>query len=340
MTCSTPRRNSSAGTPPFTMAVMPSIRTKIASTSSRAKAQAKTLAWFDEHGRHLPWRETRDPYRTLVAEVMLQQTGTGRVAPTYDVFLQRFPTLERLAHAPAMEVIQAWRGLGYNRRAVELHRAAQTIVRDHGAVFPSEPTALRRLPGLGEYTANALACFAFDRQVPVIDTNVRRVLARVALGKDVDEIAGDRVSALAAEWLPSGEAYRWNQALMDVGAMVCRVAKPLCGKCPMRASCLFYAKGRHRKPPARATRPAEKFEGSRRQARGTIVDHLRRAARKGITLGDLAKEMGPNGSTSDLAKLVEILGKLEQEGLAVLTPAARKGSPRGLVRLPVRAKSR
>lgn len=308
--------------------------------SSRAKMQAKALAWFDEHGRRLPWRETRDPYRTLVAEVMLQQTGTGRVAPTYDTFLQRFPTLDRLAHAPAMDVIQAWRGLGYNRRAVELHRAAQTIVRDHGGVFPTEPAALRRLPGLGEYTANALACFAFDRQVPVIDTNVRRVLARTALGKDPDEVAGDRVSALAAEWLPPDEAYRWNQALMDVGAMVCRVAKPLCGKCPLRASCLYHANGRHRGLPFRASRPAEKFEGSRRQTRGTIVDHLRRAARKGITLGDLAKEMGPKGSTSDLAQLVEILGKLEQEGLAVLTPAARRGSPRGLVRLPAGAKSR
>ena len=317
-----------------------STRHKTSTLTSRAKAQSRTLAWFDEHGRRLPWRETRDPYRTLVAEVMLQQTGTGRVAPTYEAFLQRFPTLDRLAHAPAMDVIQAWRGLGYNRRAVDLHRAAQAIVGEQGGVFPREPAALRRLPGLGEYTASALACFAFDGQVPVVDTNVRRVLARVALGKDADEIPAVKISSLAAEWLPAGEAYRWNQALMDVGAMVCRVAKPLCGKCPLRASCLYYAKGLHRKPPARAPRSSERFEGSRRQTRGTIVDHLRRAARKGITLGELAKEMGPNGAASDLAQLVEVLGKLEQEGLAVLTPAARKGSPRGLVRLPMRSKSR
>ncbi len=310
---------------------MPATRPKTRTPSSRVKAQEKVLAWFDAHGRRLPWRETRDPYRTLVAEVMLQQTGTGRVAPTYADFLQRFPTLERLAHAPAMEVIQAWRGLGYNRRAVELHRTAQTIAREHGGGFPSDPAALRRLRGLGEYTASALACFAFDKQVPVVDTNVRRVLARAALGKDPDEVPGDRIAALASEWLPDGEAYRWNQALMDVGAMVCRAATPLCTKCPLRATCLYASKGRHRKPPVRKPKPQEKFEGSRRQARGTVVDHLRRAARKGITVGHLSKQMGPN---ADPSRLVELLTALEKEGLAELTPAARNGSARGIVRLP------
>ena len=316
---------------------MPKTRPKTRTPSSRAKAQEKVLAWFEAHGRRLPWRETRDPYRTLVAEVMLQQTGTGRVAPTYSRFLQQFPTLERLAHAPAMDVIQAWRGLGYNRRAVELHRTAQAIVREHGGVFPSEPSALRRLRGLGEYTASALACFAFDRQVPVVDTNVRRVLCRAALGKDPDEIAKDRIATLASEWLPEREAYRWNQALMDVGATLCRATTPLCAQCPIGASCAYAAKGRHRKPPVRKARPQEKFEGSRRQARGTIVDHLRRAARKGITIKDLTKQMGEG---ADPARLVEILTALESEGLAELTPAARKGSARGLVRLPAGTRRR
>ncbi|MFY9588274.1 MAG: A/G-specific adenine glycosylase [Actinomycetota bacterium] len=310
---------------------MPARRPKTRTSAARTKAQGKVLAWFDAHGRSLPWRETRDPYRTLVAEVMLQQTGTGRVAPTYSQFLQRFPTLDRLAHAPAIDVIQAWRGLGYNRRAVELHRAAQTLLRDHGGVFPSEPAALRRLPGLGQYTASALACFAFDRQVPVVDTNVRRVLSRSALGKDPDQVPSDRVGALASEWLPAGDAYRWNQALMDIGATMCRATTPLCATCPLKASCLYAGKGRHRKPPVRKAKPQEKFEGSRRQARGTIVDHLRRAARKGITIADLTKQMGESG---DADRLVEILTTLEKEGLAELTPAARKGSARGLVRLP------
>ena len=172
--------------------------------------------------------------------------------------------------------------------------------------------------------------------MPVVDTNVRRVLARWALGKDPAEVEPARIASLAAEFLPYGEAYRWNQALMDIGATVCRTAKPLCAKCPLRTACRYHAKGRHRGAPARARRTSEPFEGSRRQARGTIVDHLRRAARKGITLGELAKQMnrGAGGAESD--RLVEVLIKLESEGLAELSPAARKGSPRGLVRLPLR----
>ncbi|MGH2725972.1 MAG: A/G-specific adenine glycosylase [Actinomycetota bacterium] len=303
------------------------------------KVQGRVLTWFDEHGRHMPWRETRDPYRTLVAEVMLQQTQTGRVTPSYETFLQRFPTLEHLAHAPAMEVIQAWKGLGYNRRAVELQRAAQAIVRQHGGVFPREPAALKRLPGLGEYSSSAIACFAFDAQVPVVDTNVRRVLSRSAAGKDAAELPAGRLGALAACWLPAGEAYRWNQALMDIGAMICRVERPLCAKCPLRATCVYKAKGRTRSAPVRAPKNEERFEGSRRQARGTIVDHLRRAARKGITLSELSDLMQPNGDR-DLERLVAVLAKLEQEGLAELSPGVRKGSPRGLVRLPTRPRKR
>jgi A/G-specific adenine glycosylase len=264
---------------------------------------------------------------------MLQQTQTGRVAPTYREFLDRFPTLDRLAHAPAMSVIQAWRGLGYNRRAVDLQRTAQSLVGEHGGVFPREPGALRRLPGLGDYSANAIACFAFDAQVPVVDTNVRRVLARTALGRDPDETPAEKTTSLATAWLAPGEAYRWNQALMDIGAMVCRPGRPLCAKCPLRSVCVFYARGRHKSGAPRRTASSQPFEGSRRQARGTIVDHLRRAARKGITLGALAGQMHHEGER-DLDWLVEILSKLEQEGLAELSPGARKGSARGLVRLP------
>lgn len=299
----------------------------------KTSAQQRVLTWFDEHGRHLAWRRTRDPYATLVAEVMLQQTQTGRVAPTYRDFLERFPTLERLAHAPAMAVIQAWKGLGYNRRAVDLQRTAQALVRDFGGVFPRDPASLRRLPGLGEYSANAIACFAFDAQVPVVDTNVRRVLARTALGRNAEEMPYDKVAVLAAQWLPAGEAYRWNQALMDIGAMICRPARPMCSQCPLRKECSFYARGRHRSPEPRRRTRGEPFEGSRRQARGNIVDHLRRAARDGITLRELAAQMN-EGHAGDLAPLLAVLLKLEQEGLAELSVGARKGSPRGVVRLP------
>jgi A/G-specific adenine glycosylase len=159
------------------------------------------------------------------------------------------------------------------------------------------------------------------------------VLARTALGRNPDETPAEKTTSLAAAWLAPGEAYRWNQALMDIGALVCRPGRPLCAKCPLRSVCLFYARGRHKSGAPRRAASSQPFEGSRRQARGTIVDHLRRAARKGITLGALAGQMHHDGER-DLDWLVEILAKLEQEGLAELSPGARRGSARGLVRLP------
>lgn len=307
---------------------------KPARAKDLARAQARVLAWYEEHGRRFPWRETRDHYRTLVAEFMLQQTQTGRVAPIFEEFVRRFPTLERLAHAPAMDVIRAWRGLGYNRRAVFLHEAAQAVARDHGGVFPRDPAVLRRIPGIADYTASAIACFADDAQVPVVDTNVRRVLARAARGKDGVEIAAADAGKLAAQWLPEGEAYRWNQALMDVGAMICRPERPLCAKCPLKASCVYFAKGRHRARRAIPVKKAEPFQGSRRQARGGIVDRLRRAARGGVTLSQLAKAVHPGRAETDLSWLGDLLAGLERDGLVELSAAARSGSPRGLVRLP------
>jgi A/G-specific adenine glycosylase len=299
----------------------------------RVKLQQRVLSWFDEHRRSFPWRETRDPYRTFIAEVMLQQTQTGRVGPAYGQFLDRFPTLTSLAHAPAMEVIRAWRGLGYNRRAVELQKAAQAVEHDFGGVFPHEAKVLRRLPGLGEYSAAAIACFAFGAEIPVVDTNVRRTLSRVEFGRDPDEVAASDVHAAASSWLPAGEAYRWNQALMDIGAMVCRPEHPLCPKCPLKADCRYYAKGLWKKPRA-PVRSGEPFKGSRREKRGGIVDHLREAAEEGITLASLAKVLHPDGGDHELGWLVELLGGLERDGLVEMTAGAKKGSPRGLVRLP------
>jgi len=295
------------------------------------KIQHRVLSWFDEHGRSFPWREHRDPYQTLVAEVMLQQTQTGRVAPAYEAFLAKFPTVSSLAHASAMEVIQAWKGLGYNRRAVDLQRSAQAIEHQHGGVVPSDPKALRALPGVGEYSASAVACFAYDRQIPVVDVNVRRVLSRAVRGSN--DVSLDETRRIAADWLASGEAYRWNQALMDVGAMVCRIESPLCTQCPLKLSCLYRAQGKNKikgepRPPRQS-----RFEGSSRQKRGGIVDHLRRAAEDGVSMAALAKAIHPEGGP-DLTWLVELLEGLERDGLVEMTPSARRGSGRGIVRLP------
>jgi len=295
------------------------------------KSQDRVLKWFDEHGRSFPWREHRDPYQTLVAEVMLQQTQTGRVAPAYGTFLAKFPDVRTLAHASAMEVIQAWRGLGYNRRAVDLQRSAQAIEQKHGGVVPSDLKTLRALPGVGEYSASAVACFAYDRQVPVVDVNVRRVLSRAA--RATDELPLDETRRVAAEWLAPAEAYRWNQALMDVGAMICRIDTPLCAQCPLKLTCEYRARGMNKGPrPERRPKQAP-FKGSSRQKRGGIIDHLRDTAGEGVSLSVLAKVIHPGGDR-DLTWLVELLEGLERDGLVEMTPGARRGSARGIVRLP------
>lgn len=287
----------------------------------------RLLAWFSRRRRSFPWRETRDPYRTLVAEVMLQQTQTGRVVPAYEAFLRLFPTIESLAAAPVAGVIRAWKGLGYNRRAVSLQRTARRIVAVHDGMVPRDPAALRELPGIGEYTASAVACFAFDRQVAVVDTNVRRVLARIAHGRDPEYISGRTIADTARAWLPAGRAYEWNQALMDLGATVCRSRMPACGACPLARWCRWKALAAG----ARDVQPKERFAGSRRQMRGAIVERLRRAGERGVSVRQLSAALPGRPRPSTVAA---ILAGLESDGLVRASPAARKGSAGGLVRLP------
>src|SRR5439155_2974011 len=183
--------------------------------------QAELLGWFAENGRDLPWRRTHDPYAILVSEVMLQQTQVPRVVPRYLEWLERWPTVESVAAANRAEVILAWVGLGYNRRAVNLHRCAVAVTAMGG--FPREPAELVRLPGIGPYTAAAIACFAFGAQVAAPDVNARRVLSR-ALGDP-------RLPP------PAGRAYEWNQALFDLGSTICIARRPRCAICPLAGGC-------------------------------------------------------------------------------------------------------
>ena len=182
-----------------------------------AISEEAVLAWYSQNGRDLPWRHTRDPYAILVSEVMLQQTQVSRVLPRYLEWLERWPTVESLAAAPAADVIRAWSGLGYNRRAINLHRTAQAVAQRGG--FPRQIPELEVLPGIGPYTARALACFAFGAQVSAPDVNARRVLGR-AFG-DPDHPP------------PPGRAFDWNQALFDLGSTVCLARRPRCGECPL-----------------------------------------------------------------------------------------------------------
>ena len=218
------------------------------------------LAWYERERRPLPWRATRDPYALLVSEVMLQQTQAARVVPFYEAFLDRFPDAAALAAAPARDVLAAWSGLGYNRRALALHAAAR-VVAERGW-----PADLTELPGVGPYTAAAVAAFAWDAQEAAVDVNVRRVIERW----DGCRRPPRPLERRAAELLPPGRAAAWNQAMMELGATVCTARAPRCTACPVAAWCA--GAGEPGQPAPRA--PRQRFEDTDRYARGRIVAAL------------------------------------------------------------------
>ena len=194
----------------------------------------KLLAWYKRNARVLPWRETRNPYAILVSEFMLQQTQVSRVLEFYPRFLKRFPTIGSLARSQPKAVREAWDGLGYYARAHNLHRLAREVTRLHDGTLPETPEELRTLPGVGPYTAGAVACFAYEKPVATVDTNVRRVLERAFASKDVWKLAEKLVPK-------NGErAWRFNQALMELGALVCTARKPKCPECPVRNNCRTF----------------------------------------------------------------------------------------------------
>ena len=203
--------------------------------------QRRLLAWFGRNGRDLPWRRTRDPYRILVSEIMLQQTQVERVREYYGRFLRQYPTVRDLAAAHPARVRESWDGLGYYARARNLQAAAQKVVEAHGGRFPRTVEGMRALPGVGRYTAGAVASFAFGYAAPVLDTNVRRVLSRIFVRRrPAGASALDRrLWAMAEAVIPEGEAWAFNQAQMDFGATICTARAPKCPTCPMLSICLF-----------------------------------------------------------------------------------------------------
>lgn len=227
-------------------------------TVAAARGRA-LLTWYTAHRRDLPWRHTRDPWAILVSEVMLQQTQVDRVVPRWRAFLDRFPTPEAAAGATLAEILEAWSGLGYNARAKRLHDAARQVVRDG---WPVDAAGLRRLPGIGPYTAAAVAAIAFGESIAAVDTNVRRVLSRWE-GRPLTGSDLDRAAAAAR----TGDAGEWNQAVMDLGATVCRPRRPRCDVCPMTAWCADP--GVYLAPPRQAA-----FAGSDREVRGAVIRHL------------------------------------------------------------------
>jgi A/G-specific adenine glycosylase len=217
-------------------------RKKVVDAKLRRIFQESLLSWYPANKRALPWRNTADPYHILVSEIMLQQTQVDRVIPKYEEFLQKYPTLEALAHAPIEEVRQTWYPLGYNIRPLRLHGIAREAVEKYGGKIPEDPEALQGLKGIGRYTAGAVLSFAFGREAPILDTNVRRVLHRVFIGEgDAKRYSLQKdLWELSEALIPAGKVYDFNQALMDFGATVCTARKPVCLVCPMQSFCKSF----------------------------------------------------------------------------------------------------
>ena len=208
----------------------------------RRRFRRRLLGWYQRNGRDLPWRRTRDPYRVLVSEIMLQQTQVDRVLPKYEEWLSKYPTLEALAAASPEEVADTWRPLGYNARPRRLHEIACEVVARYGGELPSDEATLRSFKGIGAYTVGAGQSFAFGRRAAIVDTNVARVLFRVFVGRGDRKttVMEKRLWAMSEALLPRRDVFDFNQALMDLGALVCVARSPRCLVCPMRAICRAY----------------------------------------------------------------------------------------------------
>ena len=267
--------------------------------------------WGDEVRRDLPWRGTRDPWAILVSEAMLQQTQVSRVAERFMPFLTRFPTPAALASTPLGDVLDAWSGLGYYRRARDLHRTAVVLVERHEGVVPDELGELLALPGVGPYTARAVLAFAFEHDHGVVDTNAARVLARAFAGEPLAARAAQRS---ADALVPRGRAWAHNQSILDLGATVCTARAPRCSDCPLHDACRWFAAGRAEPDPALTTagtsRPQARFEGSDRQGRGRLLAALRTAP---LTVDAL---VGVCGWGEDVERARRVADALVADGLA------------------------
>jgi A/G-specific adenine glycosylase len=241
-------------------------------------ARESILAWYREHGRTLAFRRTTDPYAVLVAETMAQQTQAARAASYWERFLDRFPSVGALAAASPADVLREWQGLGYDRRALNLWRAARVVVDRHGGRLPEAVGDLDALPGIGPYTARAVAAIAFGRPVGAVDVNVRRVLGRIVAG-DRDALPARQMQTLADRAVPPNAPGTWTHAVMDLGAIVCLPRRPRCEVCPVRDWCRYAAGALPSTAPRRAPLqgPTPAFRSTNRWLRGRILDRLRAA---------------------------------------------------------------
>jgi A/G-specific adenine glycosylase len=279
------------------------------------------LAWYARHARDLPWRAPgATPWSVLVSEIMLQQTPVARVLPAHARWLARWPTPAALAAEPPGEAIRQWDRLGYPRRALRLHQTATILTTRHGGVVPADFAALLALPGIGRYTAAAVASFAFGQRHAVLDTNVRRVLARLMTGRPLPPAAPSVAEAALAESLLPAEpavAARWSVAVMELGALVCTAANPRCGACPVARECAWLAAGR---PAGTARRRAQRYDGTDRQCRGRLLAVLRESGTP-AALADFGAVW------TDRSQLARALDGLVADGLVDPLPDGRYALP-------------
>jgi A/G-specific adenine glycosylase len=279
---------------------------------SSAELESTIIGWYAASARDLPWRQPgTDPWAVLVSEFMLQQTPVNRVLPAYAAWLARWPDAPALAEASPGDAVRQWGRLGYPRRALRLHACAELITARHGGKVPDSVAELRALPGVGAYTASAVAGFAFGQRYPVLDTNVRRVLARLCTGSEPEGRSAASVAeiALAESLLPPQDDRRaatWSVALMELGALVCTAARPACDRCPVSAACSWRQRGR---PAATNRRKPQRYEGSDRQCRGALLAVLRNAS-------DPVRESDLGSDWPDRAQRDRVLAALLADGLA------------------------
>jgi len=278
--------------------------------------QAAVLEWYAANGRALAFRRTADPWSVLVSEVIAQQTQAARAAQAWTRLIDQFRTPAALAAASPATVIRAWRGLGYNRRAIALRAAAIAIVEDHGGRVPDTYDALVRLPGVGPYTARAVLAIAFDQHVAALDTNIRRVVGRAFLGGE-NSLGARDFQLLADGFVPRDRAAAWTHALMDVGAAFCRKGEPHCDECPLAPQCRYLAGGRPPPLSLRRSRKPKPFRSTSRWLRGRILDRLRDAPD-----GEWVELSGRIGEHSPDAVLIE-LGNLAHDRLLELDQGGR-----------------
>ncbi len=280
----------------------------------------RLLAWYRKNKRSFFWRNTSNTYEILVSEIMLQQTQASRVEEKLPIFLQKFPDFESIANASKAEVIRAWRGMGYNNRAIRLKELATIVVEKYHSQLPNQPDELIQLPGIGKYTAHAITCFGFRKHVPVVDVNIQRVLSRVfsKMSSHTEMQLVKGIWLLASKVLPR-DSYSWNQALMELGSTLCKARSTQCGECPIAEVCASKQLGSiETKRILTLNSKEKKYDGiPLRLWRGKIVEALRNVNGEGsVTLAELGKRIKKDFNSKESLRLQSLIDSLEKDGIA------------------------